>query len=38
MTGPTAGARDEVLAMGRLGVDIYPLQTGVSLRHVETFA
>ena len=23
--------------MGRIGVDIYPLQTGVSLRAVETF-
>lgn len=30
--GPT-----EVLAMGRLGVDVYPLQIGVSLREVETF-
>jgi 5-dehydro-2-deoxygluconokinase len=41
MTGPTTGpgtGPDEVLLMGRLGVDIYPLQTGVSLRHVETFA
>jgi sugar/nucleoside kinase (ribokinase family) len=27
----------EVLTMGRIGVDVYPLQTGVSLRHVETF-
>jgi 5-dehydro-2-deoxygluconokinase len=27
----------EVLTMGRLGVDIYPLQIGVSLRHVESF-
>jgi 5-dehydro-2-deoxygluconokinase len=27
----------EVLTMGRLGVDIYPLQTGVSLREVSTF-
>jgi 5-dehydro-2-deoxygluconokinase len=27
----------EVLTMGRLGVDIYPLQTGVSLRRVSTF-
>jgi 5-dehydro-2-deoxygluconokinase len=27
----------EVLTMGRLGVDIYPLQTGVSLREVTTF-
>ena len=44
MTGPTTGpgtapgTPDEVLLMGRLGVDIYPLQIGVSLRHVETFA
>ena len=28
----------EVITMGRLGVDIYPLQIGVSLRHVESFA
>ncbi|MFL6191235.1 MAG: 5-dehydro-2-deoxygluconokinase, partial [Actinomycetes bacterium] len=27
----------EVLTMGRIGVDIYPLQIGVSLRAVETF-
>jgi 5-dehydro-2-deoxygluconokinase len=27
----------EVLTIGRLGVDIYPLQVGVSLRRVETF-
>ncbi|GAA5170910.1 5-dehydro-2-deoxygluconokinase [Pseudonocardia eucalypti] len=27
----------EVLTMGRLGVDIYPLQTGVSLREVRSF-
>jgi 5-dehydro-2-deoxygluconokinase len=27
----------EVLTMGRLGVDIYPQQIGVSLRHVESF-
>ncbi|HYH29129.1 MAG TPA: 5-dehydro-2-deoxygluconokinase [Pseudonocardia sp.] len=27
----------EVLTMGRIGVDVYPLQTGVSLRHVQTF-
>lgn len=27
----------EVLAIGRLGVDIYPLQIGVSLEHVQTF-
>ena len=31
------GEAAEVLTMGRLGVDIYPLQTGVSLRKVETF-
>jgi 5-dehydro-2-deoxygluconokinase len=27
----------DVLTMGRVGVDVYPLQTGVSLRKVETF-
>jgi 5-dehydro-2-deoxygluconokinase len=27
----------EVLTMGRIGVDIYPLQTGVSLRDVTSF-
>ena len=27
----------EVLTMGRIGVDVYPLQVGVSLREVETF-
>ncbi|MBU2669313.1 5-dehydro-2-deoxygluconokinase [Actinoplanes bogorensis] len=28
---------DEVLTMGRIGVDLYPQQTGVSLREVRTF-
>ncbi|HLU74676.1 MAG TPA: 5-dehydro-2-deoxygluconokinase [Nonomuraea sp.] len=27
----------DLITMGRCGVDIYPLQTGVSLIHVETF-
>ena len=27
----------EVLTMGRIGVDVYPLQVGVSLRRVESF-
>ncbi|MDP9867787.1 5-dehydro-2-deoxygluconokinase [Streptosporangium brasiliense] len=27
----------EVLTMGRVGVDVYPLQVGVGLREVETF-
>ncbi len=31
------GGQFEVLTMGRIGVDIYPLQIGRSLRHVETF-
>jgi 5-dehydro-2-deoxygluconokinase len=31
------GEQFEVLTMGRIGVDIYPLQIGRSLRHVETF-
>lgn len=30
--------RFDVIAMGRLGVDIYPQQTGVGLADVETFA
>ena len=30
-------APPEVLTMGRISVDIYPLQTGVSLREVSTF-
>lgn len=38
---PDTAGRDpvalEVLTMGRIGVDIYPLQTGVSLREVSTF-
>ena len=29
---------DEVLTMGRIGVDLYPQQIGVSLREVSTFA
>lgn len=33
---PTPGA-PEVLVVGRCGVDIYPLQTGVGLEDVETF-
>jgi 5-dehydro-2-deoxygluconokinase len=28
----------DVLTMGRIGVDVYPLQVGVSLREVQTFA
>ena len=27
----------DVLTMGRIGVDVYPLQVGVSLRQVESF-
>ncbi len=30
-------ARFDVLTMGRIGVDVYPLQVGVSLREVQTF-
>ncbi len=33
----TAGGHLEVLTMGRIGVDVYPEQVGVSLRHVRTF-
>ena len=32
--GPTAF---DVITMGRIGVDVYPLQTGVRLREVESF-
>ena len=28
----------EVLTLGRISVDVYPLQVGVSLREVETFS
>jgi 5-dehydro-2-deoxygluconokinase len=35
---PTAAGTDEVLAMGRLGVDLYPEQIGVGLREVRSFA
>ncbi len=35
MTGPMAGY--EVLTIGRVGVDLYPLQTGVHLQDVTTF-
>jgi 5-dehydro-2-deoxygluconokinase len=37
--GPGDGRADvlDVLTMGRIGVDVYPLQTGVSLREVQTF-
>ena len=31
------GGAFEVLTMGRIGVDVYPLQVGKSLREVETF-
>ena len=27
----------DVVTMGRIGVDVYPLQTGVSLREVSSF-
>ena len=33
----SAGSGDDVLAIGRVGVDIYPLQVGVGLEDVETF-
>ena len=33
-----SGTTDEVLAMGRIGVDLYPQQIGVGLREVSTFA
>jgi 5-dehydro-2-deoxygluconokinase len=33
----TAGGRFDVLTMGRVGVDLYPLQSGVPLAEVQTF-
>ncbi|MEV0604065.1 5-dehydro-2-deoxygluconokinase [Streptomyces sp. NPDC050315] len=37
MTEPTDTGSFDLITMGRIGVDIYPLQTGVSLADVETF-
>ena len=37
MTHITNGAPFEVLAIGRVGVDLYPLQDGVGLEEVSTF-
>lgn len=34
---PSSPVSYDVLALGRLGVDIYPLQSGVGLEEVETF-
>ena len=33
----TRRAPFDVITMGRIGVDVYPLQTGVSLREVTSF-
>ena len=38
ITRPADGASFEVLTMGRIGVDLYPLQAGVALEEVESFA
>jgi 5-dehydro-2-deoxygluconokinase len=37
-TQPADGTPFEVLTMGRIGVDLYPLQAGVALDDVESFA
>jgi 5-dehydro-2-deoxygluconokinase len=37
MTGTAAGGRYDVLTIGRVGVDLYPLQAGVALEHVTRF-
>ncbi len=34
---PREAGRDDVITMGRIGVDVYPLQVGTSLRYVDTF-
>jgi hypothetical protein len=36
MSLPPAGGAPEVLTMGRIGVDLYPLQAGVGLQDVTT--
>lgn len=37
MTSAEPGHRPDVLTMGRSGVDVYPLQSGVGLEDVQTF-
>ena len=37
MTGAGPASTYDVLTVGRVGVDIYPLQSGVGLDQVETF-
>lgn len=37
MTEPTPAGPLDVLTMGRVGIDIYPLQSGVGLEDVESF-
>ena len=37
MTASNAGEAFDVLTIGRIGVDLYPLQDGVGLEDVETF-
>ena len=37
MSLPPTGGAPEVLTMGRIGVDLYPLQAGVGLQDVATF-
>jgi 5-dehydro-2-deoxygluconokinase len=37
MATPQEAAPFDLITMGRIGVDIYPLQIGVSLREVESF-
>src|SRR6478752_7070772 len=36
--GPSVAEHFEVLTMGRVGVDLYPLQDNVGLEDVETFS
>lgn len=37
MTEPDAGSPFDLITIGRIGVDIYPLQDGVGLEDVQTF-
>lgn len=37
MTEPTPAARRDVLTIGRVGIDLYPLESGIGLEDVTTF-
>ena len=37
MTGADISAQYDVITIGRVGIDLYPLQDGLGLEHVQTF-